>query len=65
MNIWKRLFGGKPKESHLMQIPKSLDPLVIVVSRQEVEDDDISRPLSILKQLTESADAVRSCFKAH
>ncbi len=39
-----------------LSLPKTIDPLVLVVSREEVEAMDISAALGVLKKLTESPE---------
>lgn len=42
-----------------LSLPKTIDPLVIVISRNEVEAMDISAALGTLKKLTDSPDTAR------
>jgi len=41
-------------------VPETLDPLVVVISRTEVEAMDTSAALTMLKRLTESPDTARA-----
>ncbi len=43
-----------------LSLPKIIDPLVVVVSRTEVEALDTSAALGVLKRLTESPDTARA-----
>jgi len=45
--------------SESLSLPKSVDPLVLVISRAEVDAMDTSAALRVLKRLTESPDTAR------
>jgi hypothetical protein len=42
-----------------MGLPESIDPVVVLVSRAEVEANDISSPLNALRTLTQSVATAR------
>ncbi len=46
-----------------MQLLELADPLVVVISRAEVEAGDSSRALSVLKQLTETPETARRFYE--
>ena len=46
-----------------MQLPTSIDPVVIVVSRAEVETGEISTALGALSQFMQSPDTARKYFE--
>ena len=46
-----------------MGLPESIDPVVVLVSRAEVEANDISSPLKVLRTLTQSPATAREFFE--
>jgi hypothetical protein len=46
-----------------MKLPNTFDPLVVLVSRAEVEAGDVSPALSVLQRLTQSPETAREFFE--
>ena len=55
----RQVFAGIPQAQSLT-LPNTVDPLVLVVSKAEVEAMDTSAALTVLKRLTESPDTARA-----
>jgi hypothetical protein len=46
-----------------LQMPRSLDPIAVIISRAEVEAGDITRVLNILQQFTQTPETARASFE--
>jgi hypothetical protein len=51
------------RQGGIVQLPKTFDPLVVLVSRAEVEAGDVSPAVGVLQQLTQSPETAREFFE--